>query len=260
MNPRLLEAVRQAAIAAAAAIAVVLLARARGVDLLADAGIALVRGVGQIVSVGLVLVVLLRGPWWTSIGLLAVMMLAAASTAAGRAGKLPGAFRISLCSIGGGAGSIIALMAALGVIERSVGALIPIGSMLIANAMNANALALERFRSEVASHVAEIESALALGAAPSATVAPYITKTLRASLIPAVDNLRSLGIVWIPGIMAGMILSGTKPLDASIYQFVVLSMVLASSGLTCILGTWLMSASAFSKHEQLAIGPEEKQK
>ena len=39
---------------------------------------------------------------------------------------------------------------------------------------NANALALDRFRSEVQAHVGHVESALALGAAPEEAVAPYL--------------------------------------------------------------------------------------
>jgi putative ABC transport system permease protein len=52
---------------------------------------------------------------------------------------------------------------------------------------------------------------------------------VRASLIPRIDSLRSLGIVWIPGLMAGMVLAGSDPVYAAIYQFVVIAMVFASS-------------------------------
>jgi putative ABC transport system permease protein len=125
--------------------------------------------------------------------------------------------------------------------------------MLIANAMNANALALERFRADVAAHAREVEAALALGASPEVAVAPFVEASFGASLIPAIDNLRSLGIVWIPGLMTGMVLSGTPPLRAAIYQFVTLAMIFASSGLTCLLGTSLARAGAFSRAEQLVV-------
>jgi hypothetical protein len=51
-----------------------------------------------------------------------------------------------------------------------------------------------------------------------------------ASLIPRLDMLKSLGLVWIPGVMAGMMVSGANPVNAGIYQFVVVAMILASSG------------------------------
>jgi putative ABC transport system permease protein len=127
--------------------------------------------------------------------------------------------------------------------------------MLIANAMNTNGLALNRFRSDVLTHTGEIETALALGADPRASVAPYVQASFEASLIPAIDSLRSLGIVWIPGLMAGMLLSGSRPVYAAIYQFVVLAMIFAASGLTSLVSTLLIRTHAFTKADQLLLRP-----
>ena len=102
-------------------------------------------------------------------------------------------------------------------------------------------------------HTGEIETALALGAAPEATVASYAESSIHSSLIPAIDNLRSLGIVWIPGLMTGMLLSGANPMYAAIYQFVVIAMILASSGLTSLLSTMMIRSHAFSPAEQLVL-------
>jgi putative ABC transport system permease protein len=243
----------QAGVAAAAAIAVMLLARTRRIHVERETIIALVRGLAQIVIVGSILSVLLRGPRWTSVFILALMMVAAAATSARRAKRIPGAFAASLYGIASGAGLVIALMTLTGTLDTAITTMVPVGSMLIANAMNANALALDRFRSEVQAHVGHVESALALGAAPEEAVAPYLQDSYQASLIPAIDNLRSLGIVWIPGLMAGMVLSGSPPLYAAIYQFVVLAMIFASSGVACLISTTLIRARAFSPAEQLIL-------
>ena len=246
----------QAAVAAVLALAVAVAARRCGLRLARETGVALARGLAQIVVVGLALAALMRGPRWTSPILLAAMLGAAAWISIDRLKGIPGAFRLSLGSIALGAGSVIAAMALLGVVDLSPRALIPVGSMVIANAMNGNALALERLRAEVSAHAGEIESALALGAAAQTTVAPYVERALAASLIPSINNLRSLGIVWIPGLMAGMVLSGERPLDASVYQFVVLAMILAASGLTALIGTVWMSRRVFSTAAQLLLRQE----
>jgi putative ABC transport system permease protein len=232
---------------------VALAARHRGIHVTRETVIALVRGLAQIVAVGLVLAALLKGPRWTSPILLAFMIAAAARTSVRRARSLPGALRISLYSIALGAGSVVILLVLLGVIDTAITTLIPVGSMIVANAMNGNALALDRFRSDVAAHTGEIETALALGAAPQATVAPYVQASLTASLIPSINNLRSLGIVWIPGLMAGMVLSGASPFYASLYQFVVIAAILAASGLTCLVSTRAIAARAFTPAEQLVL-------
>jgi putative ABC transport system permease protein len=136
-----------------------------------------------------------------------------------------------------------------------VTALIPVGSMLIAGAMNTNGLALNRFRNELLAHTGEIEAALALGAAPKESVARYIQSSFEASLIPPIDSLRSLGIVWIPGLMPGMLLSGAKPFYGAIYQFVTLAMMLAASSLTSLASTLLIRRHAFTPAEQLLVRP-----
>ena len=245
----------QAVAAAIVAYLVVLLARQRKIHLEGEAAVALVRGLVQIIAVGSVLVIMLRAPRWTAALLLAAMIVAAGATSAKRAKGVPGSFSVSTYSIACGAGSVIAIMTWLGVIDTAITVLIPVGSMLIANAMNANGLALNRFRSEVLAHVGEIETALALGADPRESVAPYVQTSFEASLIPAVDSLRSLGIVWIPGLMAGMLLSGSRPVYAAIYQFVVLAMIFAASGFTSLVSTLLIRTRAFTASDQLLLRP-----
>jgi len=180
-------------------------------------------------------------------------MLAGAFIAAQRTKNIPGILQVTMRSIILGAGLVIGVMVGLGVIDRAAATLIPVGSMIVANAMNTTALALDRFRAEVEAHTGQIEAALALDAAPTAVVAPYVQAAVQASLIPSVNNLRSLGIVWIPGVMAGMVLAGSDPIAAAIYQFVVVAMLFATAGTTSLLCTLFVRSRAFSLAEQLTL-------
>jgi putative ABC transport system permease protein len=72
-------------------------------------------------------------------------------------------------------------------------------------------------------------------------------------MIPRIDTLRALGIVWIPGLMAGMVLAGSDPVYAAIYQFVVVGMIFAASGLTSLISTQLIRGRAFTRAEQLVL-------
>jgi putative ABC transport system permease protein len=202
-----------------------------------------------------VLLLLFRGPLVLAIPALVAMVGAAGAIAARRAAGIPGAFWISVAGVGAGAGSVTVVMTLLGAIDPALSSLIPVGSMLVANAMNSGALALDRFRSEIHAHGGEIEAALALGAEPRESVLPYVQAAVQASLIPRVDSLRSLGIVWIPGLMAGMILSGEDPVYAAVYQFVVIAMIYGAGGLTSILCTLLIRTRAFTPAMQLALRP-----
>jgi putative ABC transport system permease protein len=127
--------------------------------------------------------------------------------------------------------------------------------MIIANAMNACGQSIERFKADVTSHVGYIEAALALGAVPAVATAPYFESAVYASLLPRLDMLKSLGLVWIPGVMAGMVVSGASPVYAGIYQFVVVAMILAASGITGLVTTLLMRRRAFSAAAQLTMRP-----
>jgi len=239
--------------AAAFALVVAFLARRQGIHLQREAAIALVRGITQIVIVGLLLTFVLGGAQWLSAFLLLGMMLAGAVIAARRTKHIPGILNVTTRSILVGAGLVIGIMVALGIIDRAPATLIPVGSMLIANAMNTTALALDRFRAEVESHTGQIEAGLALGAAPSAVVAPYVEAAVQASIIPSINSLRSLGIVWIPGVMAGMVLAGSDPVLAASYQFVVVAMLFATAGTTALLCTMFVRSHVFSRAEQLTL-------
>jgi putative ABC transport system permease protein len=245
----------QTAVTSVLALLVVLLSRFQSVHLERETLLALIRGFLQVVAIGSVLRLLLQGPNWTGILVLAAMIVVAASISSRRARGIPGAFRVSLQSIALGAAVVIGPMTALGVIEPRLSALIPVGSMLIASAMRANSLALDRFRAEVLAHTGQIEAALALGADSKTAVAPHVQAAIQAGLIPSIDSLRSLGIVWIPGLMSGMILSGSDPIYAAIYQFVVIAMLFAVAGLTVVPSVLLIRSWIFSPAEQLLLRP-----
>lgn len=242
-----------AAIAAAVGLAALLVARRRAPGLLRELPLAQLRGLVQIVIVGAVLAVMLRGPAWVSVPALAAMMLAAANIVRKRAARIPHAFPMILSAIFAGAGPVLVLMAVTGVIPMKIIVLVPVGSMVIANTMNTLSLFLDRLQGEVIAHTGEIESALALGASADAALAPGLTAAYRACLIPSIDNIRSLGIVWIPGIMAGMVLAGTSPLFAALYQFVVLTTIFASAALTCLAASYFVRGRLFTAHDQLLL-------
>ncbi len=243
----------QALTVAITALIVAWFSRRRGAKIGGEIPFALLRGLVQILLVGALLALLMRGPWWTSIPLLVVMIFTAATIVRRRVPELPGAYSLSLWCMCAGAGGVILFMTLMGIIEPKITVLIPVGSMVIAQNMNIQSLFLNRFLGEVSSHRGEIESALALGATGENAVAPYLRASFHASLIPAVDNLRSLGIVWIPGIMAGMMLSGSSPVYAALYQFVVLGMIFTAGGLSCLTATYLAPRRIFSPHLQLRV-------
>jgi putative ABC transport system permease protein len=216
-----------------------------------EAAISIARGLVQMVAVGTVLALLLKGALIMGALILLAMMVAAAFTAARRLQGMRGAVQLCFCAIAVGSGVVIAAMLATGTLKSEIAVLVPVASMIIANAMNACAQAAERFRADVTAHVGEVETGLALGADPAVAVAPHVKSAVYASLLPRLDMLKSLGLVWIPGVMAGMMVSGASPVYAGIYQFVIVAMILAASGITGLIVVLLMRGRAFSPAAQL---------
>lgn len=97
--------------------------------------------------------------------------------------------------------------------------MIPLAGMTIANCMNTVSLAAERYDSESARQ-SDLQTARRIA--------------LNASLIPNINALFAVGIVSLPGMMTGQILSGVDPLIAVRYQIMVMCMVFSSSGIASI--------------------------
>lgn len=249
-------AAAQALIAGLLALSMMIIASWAKIHLEKEIIIALLRGLIQVVAVGAVLLFIFNGSELIGFAILAGMMVLAAKTSQKRAKKLPGAFTVSLFGIALGAGSIILTMTWAGVIDTKLTSLIPLGSMIIANSMNSVSLGLDRLQGEIRSHIGHIETALSLGADPQTAVAPYTRSAVKASLIPRIDSLSSLGIVWIPGVMTGMLLAGNPPVHAALYQFVVMAMILSVAGLSSLVSTMLIIRYIFSPAEQLLINTE----
>jgi putative ABC transport system permease protein len=89
------------------------------------------------VFVGIVLALLLKAGLLIGGLILLLMMIAAAATASRRLRDINGSVRLSFYAIAAGAGIVIAAMLATGTLQPNISVLVPVGSMIIANAMNA---------------------------------------------------------------------------------------------------------------------------
>jgi len=119
--------------------------------------------------------------------------------------------------------------------------IIPLAGISIGNAMNSAAIAGERFASRLAASQLEIETHLCLGATPEIAIAEYRREAIRAGMLSITNSMMVVGLVTLPGIITGQILSGVDPLIASAYQILILfsialSSMVASSILTA--GLW----------------------
>lgn len=123
---------------------------------------------------------------------------------------------------------------------------IPIGGMVAGNSMNALAISLERFFSELRTRRDEVEMMLCHGADYKEATVDIFRKALRAGMIPSINAMMGVGLVSIPGMMTGQILAGANPEEAVRYQIVVMFMLVASTALSSIIVLLLVRKRCFS--------------
>lgn len=129
--------------------------------------------------------------------------------------------------------------------------LIPLTGIVLGTAINGAAISGERLVSIVNASRLEIETHLSLGATPQQAVAQYRKDAVRAGLIPILNQMMAVGIVTLPGIITGQILSGVNPLDAASYQILVMFMLAFTNLLTAILVTRGLCQQFFNQAAQL---------
>ncbi len=168
--------------------------------------------------------------------------------------KMPGFYRIVGLSmiLGCGALTLIFCQLVIGLDPwYDPRYLIPLGGMIIGNAMTGASLAAERLSEEIRSRRDEIETALCLGATVREAANPAIRSAFRAALIPSINAMAAMGIVFLPGMMTGQILSGTDPLIAVKYQMAIMCVITGSVALTSSLILWQGLRGYFTPAHQL---------
>lgn len=95
--------------------------------------------------------------------------------------------------------------------------MIPLAGMIFANSMNSVSLAAERLAAELSRQVEFTQAR---------------NEAFQAAFIPTINSMLAVGLVSLPGMMTGQILSGVSPIIAAHYQIVVMCMIFGSAGLS----------------------------
>jgi putative ABC transport system permease protein len=240
----------------AAALALVAIAAAislwRRADLERDIALAAARSFVQLTAIGYAIKLIFEADAiWLVLALLAVMVVFGTVTARSRAKKVPGAFWPLLIALTVAAATTLGLVVALGIFDPTPRYLVPVGGMVIGNAMTASAVALNRLGDEMGESRAAIEATLALGATSRQAAAPFVRRALRSGTITLVDSTKTAGLIFFPGTMVGMLLAGADPTDAVRLQLILLYALLGSVAIAALVATALAYRNFFTPAQQL---------
>jgi len=128
---------------------------------------------------------------------------------------------------------------------------VPVGGMVIGNAMTASAVALNRLGDEMRTEAPRVEATLALGATSRRAAAPSVRRALRSGTIALVDSTKTTGLIFFPGTMVGMLLAGADPTDAVRLQLILLYVLLGAVAISALTATTLAYRNFFTAAEQL---------
>lgn len=130
---------------------------------------------------------------------------------------------------------------------------IPLLGMMLGNTMTGVALSLDRLTSSAWQQRAVIETRLALGQPWQTALRETLRESVRVGLIPIINAMAAAGIVSLPGMMTGQILSGTPPLEAVKYQILIMFMIAAGTGFAILIASWLGARRLFDERERLRL-------
>lgn len=214
--------------------------------------LAALRMVVQLLLVGLLLKSLfaLQSPWLTLLVALFMAAFAAREIWARQERRVRGWRGLA---IGGGAMGamvgVVALVALTVFIQPepwwSPRYALPLLGMIMGNAMTGVSLSLDTLHTALTREQRAIEAQLLLGADKWQALRPFLRQAMRAGFMPSINAMAAIGVVSLPGMMTGQILSGVDPNEAVKYQLMVMFLIAGATGLAVILAT-LGSARALT--------------
>jgi putative ABC transport system permease protein len=194
-----------------------------------------VRATGQLVFIALILLPVFSSHWALQVLLVSVMLLMGAAVARERGKKLPQPFWTSILAILPSVGLILIAFITTGALEFFPNVIIPIAGMLIGNASRTIALLFHKTAHDFEAHQAMMEAMMLDGSDYSEAMRYPMQMTLKNALVPRIDSLKTLGIVHIPGAMAGMMIAGASPLAAAGYQILIFFGIISSASVAAII-------------------------
>lgn len=188
------------------------------------------RAAVQLAAVGVALgLVLADGAWagWAWLWV-AAMTVFAAATVARRAPEVAGMFAVALAACAAVVVVAMAVVFGLGIFPAEPRAIVPIGGMMVGNAMAATVVAARRIVAELSEQRLEVEARLALGQPWPEASRPYVRRAMRTAMTTQIESTKAVGLVFLPGAMTGLVLAGVDARQAVAVQLAVMYLILGS--------------------------------
>ena len=125
--------------------------------------------------------------------------------------------------------------------------------MILGNAMTGMSLAAKAFMSKVKDSKLQIEGLLNQGGTPKKILLPIVNTSIETALLPTINSMLGMGIVSLPDMMTGQILSGESPSTAILYQIAITICIAIVVCLSVFLSLYLGYKILYNKENQFSI-------
>ena len=128
---------------------------------------------------------------------------------------------------------------------------IPLLGIILGNTLNGISVGLKSFTDALHQYRDAIEGQLALGATRWEAAMPVMQDSIRTGMIPILNSMMIVGVVSLPGMMTGQLLSGTEPSSAVKYQIVIMFMIGSATAIGTVGVVLLCFRRLFTQQHQL---------
>lgn len=216
-----------------------------------------VRMTVQLVLAGLVLTYILKNPHpLFTVAYLLAMTTFATLRVLGRNKHLNKKFKTAIALSLLGAGTLVVFFFVVAVVRTDFfnpQYTIPLSGMIFGNAMTGLTLALKSFNENLSSQRNRVESLLYVGVTPKKILLPLVNSALETALLPTMNSMLGMGIISLPGMMTGQILSGTLPMTAILYQIAIMIAITTVVCLTVFSALYFGYRTLYNDRNQMLI-------
>ena len=195
-----------------------------------DAVVAGVRAILQLGLAALVITFVVRSIWLSLLAIagMATMAVFTTCTRIEATGSWPWAALAMAC----GVLPVLAIVIATGAIPFVGIALIPVAGIVLGNTMTVHTLVGRRTFAALRDERGQYEACLSVGLTADQGIDEIIARRVPEGLVPGLDQIRTAGVVTLPGAFIGVMLGGGSAVQAATAQVLVLFAIMATQSIT----------------------------
>jgi putative ABC transport system permease protein len=128
---------------------------------------------------------------------------------------------------------------------------IPVTGMVLGNCLRSNVIGINDFYYSLKENRERYQFYLSAGATRQEALYPFYQRALKRSANPTIATMATIGLVSLPGMMTGQILSGSSPMTAIMYQIMIMLAIFSGTILSVFLGINWSNRFVFSDTDKL---------